>query len=472
MVFSGVFFIGCKKWDDHNALTDPSVGQNLFEQISANPDLSKFAELLTKSGYDKIISSSKTYTVFAPTNAALATIDPAVVADEVKLRMFVGNHIANQLYQTVTTPAQVRLIMINGKYNNLQGKTFDEANITTADKFAKNGFLNVIDKMVPALPNAWEFVETSSIAPAKQKAHLLTLFRNVFDLTNAVQTGVNPATGQPVYKPGTDSIRINQFWRDVLDLRDESKQFTFFMLTDAAWDGEVNKFKPFFASGSVDSTTVNTSNAVVRDLAIEGIYKPGAGATDTIVSKFNIKVGIEKSAIVQTIKVSNGIIYVMSRMNVLTKHKFLPFTIQGENYDFTRQDKRGNTYFRDRFNPLTQQDFKDVVVVNHGVAQFYLGYRINNMPTMKFKAYWVAVHDNINLFTGTFKQKFSVGDPLNADLPYTTVTANDYREIYLGEFILTKFNPVTNVYLTADNSGSVNVNTLSLDYVRLEPVFN
>jgi hypothetical protein len=359
--------------------------------------------------------------------------------------------------------------MLNGKYNNLQGKMLEDATITAADRFAKNGYLNIIDKTVPALPSAWEFLETSALAPVKQKNYMRSLFRNVFDVTNAVQTGIDPSTGKPIYQPGTDSIRTNVFWRDVHDLRDESKPFTFFMLTDAAWDMEVNKYKPFFVTGNADSTTNASSNAVVRDLAIEGFYQAG-NIPDTVITKFNTKVGIEKSAIVQSIKVSNGIVHLMSRMNVLPKHKFQPIVIQGENYDFTRVDRRGNTYFRDKFNPLTGRDFRDVLVFNHGVSEFYLGYRVNDVPTLKYKAYWVALNDNVNGYTGTFNQRLGIGTFNSPLLPYITVTTNNYNEVYLGEFTLARYNPVLDVFLTAAASTNNNASILTADYIRLEPV--
>ncbi|WP_315817797.1 fasciclin domain-containing protein [Paraflavitalea speifideaquila] len=174
-----------------------------------------------------MIASSKTFTVFVPTNTALATLDPALVNDAPKLRLFVANHIANQIYQTASVTAPLRLKMLSDKYNNMLGRKLEDANITEADHYAKNGVFHIIDKLVPALPNAWEFLETSPLAPGKQREYLLSLYRNVFDTTNAVQIGVDPTTGQPVYQPGTDSVRTNLFWRNVHDLRDESKQFTF-----------------------------------------------------------------------------------------------------------------------------------------------------------------------------------------------------------------------------------------------------
>ena len=441
IVFGCLLFSSCKKWEDHNAITDPMVDKDLFQQISGNADLSKFAELLTKTGYDKLLSSSQTYTVFAPVNAALASLDPAIVADDAKLKLFVGNHITNQI-QHATATGQVRLQMINGKYNNLQASMLEDATITAADKYGKNGLLHIINKMVPVLTNAWEFLQTSTLMPAKQKAFLLSQ---------------------------TDATGANTYLRNVHDLRDEKKQFTFFVLADAAWDSEVNKYKPFFVTGTIDSTTNLASNAVAYDLAVEGVYLP-ASIPDTILSKFNTKVGVDKSAIVQTVKVSNGIVYIMSKLDVLPKHKFQQYIIQGENYDFSRVDRRNNTYFRDKFNPVTNSDFRDVLVFGHGVAQFYLGYRLRNVPALKFKAYWVSLHDNINSNTGTFRQQLAIGTPTASTLPLITVSPNNYNEVYLGEFTLTSFRPVFDVHLTADNSTNSDANKITVDYIRLEPV--
>jgi hypothetical protein len=440
-LFSGLLLSGCKKWEDHNAITDPAVGKDLFQRIQENPDLSKFTELLTKSGYDKVLASSQDFTVFAPANAALANLDPAIVSDNTKLRLFVENHITHQL-QPATTTGQVRLQMMNGKYNNLQNKSFEDAAITNPDQYAKNGLLHVINKMVPVLSNAWSFLQADPSMPGKLKTFLLAQI---------------------------DSAGANTFLRDVYDLRDEKKQYTFFVLHDTAWDSEVARYKPYFVTGTTDSTNSLASLAVARDFAVEGVYLP-ASIPDTILSKFDTKLGIDKSAIVQTVKVSNGIVYIMKKLQVVPKHKFKQYLIQGESYNFSRVDRRNVTYFRDKFNPVTLLDFRDVLVFNHDVAQFYLGYTLRNVPSMKFKAYWVAVHDNINNNTGTFRQMLGIGTPTATALPYITVQPNNYNEIYLGEFTLSSFRPILDIHLTADNSTNDDANKITVDYIRLEPV--
>ncbi len=119
---------------------------------------------------------------------------------------------------------------------------------------------------------------------------------------------------------------------------------------------------------------------------------------------------------------------------------------------------------------LTAKDFRDVLVFNHGVALFNLGYRLTGVPAAKYKAYWVALHDNINGITTTFTQRLGIGSPLSTALPYTTVALNNYNEVYLGEFTLAQYNSVLDVYLTAFNGTTAPQNTIVCDYIRIEPV--
>ncbi|HET7896048.1 MAG TPA: fasciclin domain-containing protein, partial [Flavisolibacter sp.] len=305
LLLGGVLLAGCKKWEDHNAITDEALSKTLAQQIKEDVNLSKFSELLIKTGYDKVIASSKTFTVYAPTNTALANLDAAIVNDTAKLRAFVGNHIATQRYVTTALGTPQRIPMLNGKYQNLLNKTIDNATIVEADQQASNGALQVIDKMLPVLSNGWEALQTNPSIPAAQKTYMLSLFRKIFDSAHAVQTGVNPTTGEPVYQPGTDSVQTNLFWQNVYDLRNESGQYTLFVLTDAAWNSELNKYSPFCATitNNADSTKAFASWTVVKDLAAEGTYNATA-TTDTVLSKFNVKVPVDKASVVQTIKTS------------------------------------------------------------------------------------------------------------------------------------------------------------------------
>jgi uncharacterized surface protein with fasciclin (FAS1) repeats len=453
-----------KMTDEHNEVVDPSLNKNLMDLVNEDPALSTFAGYLKQTGYDKELVSSRTHTVFAPVNSSLAGLNPAIINSPEKLKQFVGNHIALLMHKTTTT-ATTRIAMLSGKYNNMEGTKIGAATITTADKYASNGILQVLNGSLPALDNCWEFMTNNSTAPAAQSAFMQTLFRNVFDTTNAVVIGVNPNTGDPIYQAGTDSVFTNLFWNRVHDLRDEKKQVTYFMLIDAVWDAEVNKYIPFFTTTTTDSTRMVASWNVVRDFAVDTVYDP-ATIPDTIYSKSGTKLGIDRSAIVSTVKTSNGIVFIMNKLDVQPLHKFKTYLIEGEKYNSTSHDRRSNTYFRDRYNTVTGKDFRDVLVLNHGVASFNARYEITEVPKIKYKAYWVALND---FQTATFNQKLGIGDPASTTFPYTTVALNNYNEVYIGEFSNPRYWPTYNIYLVAANSTTAAANPLVCDYIKLVP---
>lgn len=459
--------LACSKVEEHNSINDPQLGKDLLQQVNENPNLSRFAELVVKSGYDKVLSASKTFTVWAPTNAALTMLDASIVNDTAKLRLFIGNHVATQMYTTTAATNGMRIAMLNGKYNNFKGTTVEDANITTANQYAKNGLLHVIDKMLPALDNTWETLANNTTIPARQKAFMLTaLVRTIFDSAKAVQIGVNPTTGQPIYQPGTDSVRTNIFWRNVYDLRNESGQYTLFVVADTAFDGEIARYRPYYATSTTDSTTNLAGFDVVKEYAFKGVY-PAASLPDTLYSADSIRVGINKANIIQSIKTSNGIIHIIRSLPVPAVAKLKQFIIQGENYRFTVVNRRSNTYFRDRQNPATGSNFRDVLVINHAYAQFWMNYQISAVNSVKYRAYWVALND---FQAASHQQKLSIGDPLATNLPYVTVQPNTYTEQLIGEFTLNRYSPTLDVYLTAANSTTQAVNPLVCDYIRLVPV--
>jgi uncharacterized surface protein with fasciclin (FAS1) repeats len=454
-----------KMTDEHNDVTDGALKMNLMELINETPDLSFFAKYLRETGYDKELASSKSFTVFAPANSSFAAVDPGIINNPGLLKKFIANHIATQLFRTTTTTTHTRIEMLGGKYNNMLGTKIEDATITTADKYVSNGILQIINGSLPALDNCWEFMSNNSLAPVKQSAFMQSLFRNVFDTTNAIVIGVDPNTGDPIYQPGTDSVFTNLFWSRVHDLRNEKKQYTYFMLEDAAWDVEVNKFTPYFLTNTADSTALITGWNVVRDFAVDTVYSP-ATIPDTIFSKSGTKLGIDRSAIVRTVKTSNGIVYIMNKLDVQPLHKFKTYLIQAENYSSTSHDRRNNTYFRDRSNTVTGQDFRDVLVLGHGVALFNIRYQISEMPKIKYKAYWVALND---FQTATFTQKLGIGTATSTTFGYTTVALNNYNEVYIGEFTNARYWPTYDIFLTAANSTTAAANPLVCDYIKLVP---
>ena len=483
-LFFAFLLAGCKKWDDHTKLTNQDVSKTLSDEISQRSNLSKFYEYLKKTGLDKELSSSKTYTVWAPTNDALQTIDPAIVSDSVKLRAFIGNHIALEAYLKSNTTQTVRVAMLNGKRVAFTGSKFVDATLTEADKYVGNGVLHIIDKMAPVYPNAWELLDNTKTT-YQQSAYILSLTKKVFDPTNAVIDSINSQTGQPVYHPGTDSVLRNAFNTDVYDLQNEDKQYTFFVLNDAGLNTEITKLNPYFKTSTADSTKDLASYGVVKDLVVDGYYTIDQ-LPAFLTSKLGVKIPIDKSKIVETRKLSNGIAYIISGVNFDVKEKIPTIIIQGENYRgfydasgnavTPRQNNVSAIFIRYRVNPNNGQQFTDMFAYGHGISGLNALYTAK-LSSLKYKVYWVAVNDTLrlngNVVPVTFTQKLAMGargtNLLPTIAPLTNnITPLNYNEVYLGDYVMPSYGNL-NMFLTANASTGSGTNSLNLDYIKLVP---
>ncbi len=468
---------GCKKWEDHTAVSTQDYTTNLLQIISQHPKLTKFYEYLQKTGLDEELSSSKTYTVWAPEDAALQNLDPAVVADSARLRRFIANHISNQLYFSRHSVSPVRVLMLNGKRVTFFNNRLDAANIIEADRFVANGVLEVMDRVVPVYSNAWELVNNTR-TNFEQNAFILSLTRNVFDPTNAIIDSINSQTGQPIYRPGTDSVMRNAFNTNVSDLQSEEKQYTYFILNDAAFNSEVNKLLPYFKTGTADSTRMLAATTLVKDLIVEGLYTMDQ-LPSSLTSRFGVTIPIDKNRIVETHRMSNGIAYVMTGVNFDVRNKIPAIVIQGEQYMsfYTntgleanpRQNNASAIFNRVRNHPVTGQVFTDLFVYNHGISGLNVQYRAENVSSVKYKVYWVAVNDTLIVDRGnrvnpvTFRQRLAMGSRTAANLPLRDVTPNNYDEVYLGDYTHPAYGTL-DMFLTANGTSS-----LTLDYIKLVP---
>lgn len=482
--FFALCFVGCKKWDDHNQIGNQDLSKTLLDEISQNSNLSKFYEYLKKTGLDKELSSSKTYTVWAPVNNALLTLDPAIIADTARLRQFIANHISYQAFFTRNAQTAVRVPMLNGKRVTFLNTKFDDATITVADKYVSNGVLHVIDNVAPVLPNAWELVNNTKTL-FQQSAYILSLTRKVFDPANAIIDSISSATGQPIYHPGTDSVLRNSFNTEVYNLENEEKQYTYFILDDAAFNAEITKLTPYYKTGTADSTKNLASFAVVKDLIVEGVYTL-AQLPSFLTSKSGVKIPVDKSKIIDTRKMSNGIAYVITGINFDVKDKNPAIVVQGENYRgffdvngnpvTPRQNNVSAIFIRSRATPAGTP-FTDMFAYNHGITALSAQYRILNLPSLKYKVYWVAPNDTLYvngaIAPAVFNQRLAMGALGTNFLPNATgqaVAVNNYNEVYIGDWTQLSYGTL-NMFLTAAASatGQPGGIRLNVDYIKLVP---
>jgi uncharacterized surface protein with fasciclin (FAS1) repeats len=440
------------KFEDHVAVTDPIVNDNLFQQLSKNSSVSEFNKLLVQTGLDKVIASSKTYTVFAPVNTAIAAIDPTILSDTTKLKNFVRNHIAVSAFRTDMASNSLTIKMLNGKSIVLLQSKIDEVNITTPDKFASNGIYHIIENAILPKLSIWEYLQanTSTNAQANFIVSLDAL---------SIYPGAQPDTKNPVLD--------NEFIRETYNIRNEEGKYTLFLMQNTSFNAEVAKLIPYLNRASVDTTRYLATEYTIRDLVFEGELK-ATTLPDTLLSKFGVKVAINKANIVQTIKASNGLIHIMSSVDVKLQNRLVPTRIEGENALFFRPSRRANTFYRQKLDN-NGIEFKDLMVQNHQVSLYEIGYVSPILLSTKYQVFWRAIND---IQTVVFQQRLRVGSantPI-AFYPYKDVLIRDYNEIFIGEFTLTTSGIVPLDLIGANNNGTTGTNTLSLDYIKLVPI--
>jgi uncharacterized surface protein with fasciclin (FAS1) repeats len=485
-------FSGCKKWEDHTALNNQDLTKDLYTAIKEEPTLSRFAELITQAGLDSLLKSSKSFTVWAPSNSALNSLDPAIPADTAKLRKFVLNHISYELYFTRDAQITKRIGMLNGKYNNFLTNKFEDATITSADKYVKNGVLHTIDKYIAVLPNLWEYINSTAVQYT-QNNFIAGLNFTSFDPSLAVVDSISSSTGLPVYHPGTGIVIKNNFNERVFDTRKEDKQYTYFIIANPGFISKADSLKPYFKSTSVAITDSLDKWNIVKDVLVDVLYPTVASLPPVLTSKFGTPIPIDASAITGSTKVSNGIVYVLSGSGVTTASKFRLSVIQGETPSGFQSDKTANTNYRVRYNPVSSQNYSDILVSGHGVTGYYSFYRLDEMPSMKYNVYAFAVNDfqstnivqSINPFYFTAPATFTAQPCVSTQLPANTTqlsyavplksAVGAYNEVFLGSFTSNLYGTLE-LRLTSGNTtnppvlGGSGNGPIVLDYLRIVPI--
>jgi uncharacterized surface protein with fasciclin (FAS1) repeats len=468
LLFTGSL-TACKKWEDHNDVTNQDLNTNLLQAIAADNNLSTFSGFITKTGLDTVLRSSKNYTVWAPANSALQNLDPAIVNDLTRLTAFVKNHIASQAYFTRNATTAIRIPVLNGKYNNFENKKYDEASITTADRYLSNGVLHVIDKPVPVLQNLWEYINGTTTT-YQQNEFVVTRNYITFDPSQAIIDSISIITGDPIYRPGTGLVAKNSFLDQTYDVKQEEKMYTYFIITNNNFVIESDSLKPFFKSASATYTDTLSKWNTVKDLVVEGYYAPNA-LPAFVLSKNGTTIPLKAADIIETKKLSNGIAYVMKNVDVLSAGKFRQFNIEGERPNGFQSDKTGNTNYRLRYDTINKRNYSDIMITGHGVTSYYAAYSLGTQPSMKYQVYALGVNDfQSGAFTQNIVVKAITGPTTTTTLatlahavPLSTA-AGAFNEKLLGEFTSTSFGSIE-IQLTASGT-----NPLVLDYLRIVPV--
>ena len=113
----------CSDWNDHydaNTAETATSTATIWENINSNTDLSEFADLLKRAGYDKVLNTTQVYTVWAPLNGTYDYAELAATDSATLLREFVKNHVTRYNYPA-SGSIKENIYLLNNKLQNFVG---------------------------------------------------------------------------------------------------------------------------------------------------------------------------------------------------------------------------------------------------------------------------------------------------------------------------------------------------------------
>lgn len=499
-----VVFSSCKdSWEDHTILNEDVKNVSVMEFLEKQPQFSEFVSLARETGLDAALASSLLYTVFVPENDAMGAVLSELDTDEAK-RLFVEHHIyEGRLYlPSYNGPDLVKMLSEKVLYLDKEVQSLDGKALSKSISVVLNGAVYSLETALDPRPTVWEYV--SEIAPSgKYIDYLNSLTGLYFDADVSEQVGYNE-NDQPVY----DSVFVNRniYNMDVADLSSEDSTFTLIIISDAAFDTEFQKFKPYFRVYSDktkepdgrDSALIQME--VARNYVFTEAYAPEE-LPGELISPEGVRVAVDPSQITSSFKASNGYVYVMASSPVALEDKIPVIKVEAET------DKRYFGVGRDqgvaqgylRINPKASGGM-DFVLDNHQPSKRILNGLIlsgGKLPSVRYRVYWRAVNDfrtsirnsNDNVLRqrlGTVKvterdefgEPDSFGPPITGsintsffDVELTAYSDNEEEdETYIGTFNNSTFEEVFfQLIQEAESTGAMAV---TLDYIKLVPEFN
>ena len=257
---AALLLASCSDFDDYNeAVTDVTASANktLWENIQQTPELSDFAALVQRAGFDDELNATEYYTVWAPKNGTFNLADYSALSKEALLKQFVMNHVARYSFPA-SGRVEERVLMLNEKSYDFggapaygaSGYQFDGNSLLTGyyNLPSNNGVLHIMDGVAAYYPNLYEYV-TDSVLSGDQNIRTLRNFFLRYETTylDEARSVVGPIVdGMQTY---VDSVMVteNSLWTTLnAQLAVEDSSYTFLMPTDKAWTGFYERIKPYY----------------------------------------------------------------------------------------------------------------------------------------------------------------------------------------------------------------------------------
>ena len=358
----------CSDFDDYNKLvadSNPSATQTLWENIKGTSELSDFAALVQKAGFDDELGQTQYYTVWAPKNGTFDAAHFQGLDNTSLVSQFIYNHIASYAHSASGT-INDRVLMLNGKTYEFSGSspyTFDDVTLNAINRPSSNGLLHVLDGVATFYPNIYEFLTEPQHSAGKEIDSLSQFFvKAEMTYLDTDASVVGPIVdGMQTY---VDSVMVteNTLWQTLnAKINNEDSTYTVLVPTNRCWNAAYDNIKgyfnylpttsaQFFNGQNINNVTYDIDNAYWQDsLAMRYITRnliysnndgynqwmertPSHLGSDTLRTTTRNKLSNPADILAQTterLKMSNGVVRIVDSL------AFLPWETYSPEFLFT-----------------------------------------------------------------------------------------------------------------------------------------
>lgn len=245
---AGAMTTACSDWDDHynNNGVSGSTSETIWENVKANANLSQFADLMHKAGYDEVINTTQTYTVWAPLNGTFNYDSLNALPLNNLKQHFAMNHVARFNYPA-SGSVDAAVTMLNKKVMPFKGNgtyKFNGVEVVSPNVASSNGMLHVTSGMVDYMANLFESLDSMALPIDSISRYFHNYDQKVLDEANSVKGPV--VDGRLTY---LDSVFVEQnillYLHNALIHREDSN-YTMLLPSDEAWQKAYKAVKSCF----------------------------------------------------------------------------------------------------------------------------------------------------------------------------------------------------------------------------------
>ena len=287
-LFGSMALIACAdSWDEHYGNNGKSASESaadaptLLAHIEADEELRPFLRVVQHVGYDAVLSSSQTFTLWAPVitndqaDSVIAVYDAQKQLrdnngnlrkdkDNTAITQFIQNHMALS-GRSVNSETKDSVRMWNGKYmvltaNDINGVPFKQKNIV-----ASNGIMYKLDGKQIFRPNVREaFALTEKLDSISYFFTLMDDYK--LDPEESVRRDV--IDGEIVYADSVIKLN-NVLYSSLAYIQREDSNYLCLAPTNEVWEAEFAKYRPKFnfnneVSDADSLELLNTRLAIIR----------------------------------------------------------------------------------------------------------------------------------------------------------------------------------------------------------------